>query len=420
MGASDPVASFGLAIALILVLAKLGGDLASRLRQPPVLGELLAGILLGSIPRAPWVDIRSDPHVDMLARLGAVVLLFEIGLDTTVREVMQVGLGAARVAFLGIAGTLLLGWAAMVVTLPSAPPLVHLFMAAAVTATSVGVSARVLQDASAARSREAYTILAAAVIDDVLALLMLTLVSGAVSRATAGAAPTPRSVAWQLAKAVAFLVAAPLVGVKLSSAIFRVVSRLRTRGALLAIGLSFCFVLAWASNAMGLAPIVGAFAAGLILEESHSAPFVARGEHSLAQRLEPISFWLVPIFFVVLGMRADMRALTHPSTLLVVAALAVAAVGGKMACALGVPRGADRLVVACGMLPRGEVSLVFASVGKSLEILDAAQYAAIMAVVVVSTLVTPPALRGRLIAAASRSHFVGQGGGLGDGQGRGG
>src|SRR4029077_15850426 len=115
MGASDPVASFGLAIALILVLAKLGGELASRLRQPPVLGELLAGILLGSIPRAPWADLRSDPHVDMLARLGALVLLFEIGLDTTVREVMQVGLASARVAFLGIAGTLLLGWVAMVV-----------------------------------------------------------------------------------------------------------------------------------------------------------------------------------------------------------------------------------------------------------------------------------------------------------------
>jgi Kef-type K+ transport system membrane component KefB len=396
VSASDPVATLGLAIALILVVAKVGGDLAARLGQPAVLGELLAGIVLGNIPLAPLAALRTDPSVDMLARLGAVVLLFEIGLQTTVGEVMKVGLAAVRVALLGIAGTLLLGWLAMVLTTPSAPPLLHAFVAAAVTATSVGVSARVLKDSSASRSREARTILAAAFIDDVLVLLLLTIFSSALTHSRGSATQTLLAVAVLVTKTLLLLAAAIVVGVKLSPLVFRITSRLRGEGALVAMGLSFCFLLAWASNAIGLAPIVGAFTAGLILEESHWAGFVARGEHSLSERIEPISSWLVPIFFVLLGMRAELRAFAHLSTLVIIGALAIAAVGGKMACALGAPRGADRLAIAFGMLPRGEVSLVFAGLGRSLVALDATQYAAILAVVLITTVIAPGALRWRL------------------------
>jgi Kef-type K+ transport system membrane component KefB len=393
--ASDPVATLGLVIALILVLAKVGGDLASRMGQPPVLGELVAGIVLGSIPLGPLASIRSDPYVDMLARLGGLMLLFEIGLSTTVRKVMHVGFAAVRVALLGIGGTLVLGWLAAIVTMPAAPALVQGFMAAALSATSVGVSARVLKDSAASRGLEAHTILAAAVIDDVLALLMLALVSDRLSYAKS-AVPMPWGIVLLVAKAVCFLAGAIFVGVKLSPLLFRLTSRLRTGGALVAVGLSFCFFLAWASNAAGLAPIVGAFTAGLILEESHSEGFVARGEYSLSQSMEPISSWLVPVFFVVLGTRADLSAFAHPSTLLVVGALAAAAIAGKLGCALGAPRGADRLAIAFGMMPRGEVSLVFASLGMSLRLLDAAQYAAILAVVLLTTLFAPAALRWRI------------------------
>ena len=396
MSASDPVATLGLAIALILVLAKLGGDLASRLRQPPVLGELFAGIVLGNIPLAPLTSIRSDPYVDVLARLGAVVLLFEIGLETTVREVMQVGLAAARVALLGVVATVLLGWWAMALTMPGAPTLLHVFMAAAVTATSVGVSARVLKDSAASRTCEAHTILAAAVIDDVLVLLMLAIFSSSLARSTASAARTAWAIALLVTKTLSFLAAALWVGVKLSPLLFRLTSRLRGKGALVAMGLAFCFILAWASNAIGLAPIVGAFTAGLILEESHSSLFVARGEHSLSERMEPISSWLVPIFFVVLGTRAQLRSFAHLSTLVLIGSLAAAAIAGKIGCALGAPRGTDRLAIAFGMLPRGEVSLVFAGLGTSLNLLDPPQYATILAVVVVTTLITPGALRWRL------------------------
>jgi Kef-type K+ transport system membrane component KefB len=170
---------------------------------------------------------------------------------------------------------------------------------------------------------------------------------------------------------------------------------------LLATGLSTCFVLAFVSNAIGLAPIVGAFTAGLVLDESHSARFVERGEASLSTRIEPISSWLVPIFFVLMGMHADFSAILHPGTLLLVALLTVAAVVGKLACALGAPSGSNRLAVALGMIPRGEVSLVFANLGLSIGLLDAGQYSALVTVVVVTTLITPGALRAQLRSSAA-------------------
>jgi Kef-type K+ transport system membrane component KefB len=284
--------------------------------------------------------------------------------------------------------------------MPRSSTLVHLFIASAITATSIGISARVLKDAGAARSREGHTILSAAVLDDILGLIALAIVTATVTRTAQGGTVTPAAVGWLVVKTVGFLALAVLGGPGLSRALFLLTARLRTSGALLATGLSFCFVLAWASNAIGLAPIVGAFTAGLILEESHSARFVERGEASLSNRMEPISSWLVPIFFVLMGMHADFSALAHPRTLLLVLLLAVAAVVGKLACALGAPRGSNRLAIAIGMIPRGEVSLVFANLGLSLGVLDAGQYSALVTVVVLTTLVTPAALRGRLRSSA--------------------
>lgn len=401
MHTSDPVSSLVLALALILIAAKVGGDVATRLKQPPVLGELVAGVALGALPGPYFDSLRSDPYVDMVARIGALILLFEVGLESTVRDVVQVGFASARVALLGIVGTLAAGWTAARLALPHAGSLVHIFLGASMTATSIGISARVLKDGGMSRSREAHTILGAAVFDDVAGLLVLALISGAVTRAGTGEGIDLWAVLWLAVKTIAFLVIAVVAGVRASPLLFRAMARLRTSGVLVATGLSLCFVLAWASDVAGLAPIVGAFAAGLVLEESHSARFVARGERSLADRVEPISQWLVPIFFVLMGMRADFAAMAHASTLLLVAMLSLAAIAGKLACALGAPRGTDRLTVAAGMLPRGEVSLVFASLGLSLRVggralIDAGEYSALVTVVVLTTLVTPPALRWRL------------------------
>ena len=397
---SDPVSRLALYIAVVLVAAKIGAELASRSKQPAVLGELVVGIGLGSLSLSFFRELRTDAGIDMLARLGVLVLLFEVGLGSTVREVMRIGIASLRVAVLGTVGTLFAGLGAARLAMPGSGLLIQVFVAAAITATSVGVSARVLKDAGASRSREAHTILGAAVLDDVLGLVVLSIVTTAVGHAGAGAV-TPWGVAWLVAKTIAFLALALLAGVKLSPRIFRLTARLHTGGALLAAGLSFCFVLAWASDIAGLAPIVGAFAAGLVLDDSHSAQFVERGELSLRERIEPISSWLVPIFFVLIGIRADFRALGDPSTLLLVVVLLAAAVAGKLACAAAAPRGTDRVAIALGMVPRGEVTLVFANLGLSLHVgdrplLDSRQYSALVAVVVLTTIITPPALRWRL------------------------
>ncbi|HXX69161.1 MAG TPA: cation:proton antiporter [Polyangiaceae bacterium] len=404
---ADAISRLGLSVAILLVAAKLGGEVAVRLGQSAVLGELLAGVLLGSIPLHFFVEVRTDPYVDMLARLGILVLLFEVGLGSTIRDVASVAAAATAVAALGTLGSLAFGVVATALAAPGDRLPVRWFVAGAITATSIGISARVLRDAGAASTRAAHTILGASVLDDVLGLLVLAVLTELAQSADAGARVAWIGVAWGALKTIAFLGASIAVGVALSPRLFALTSRLQAPGTLLATGLSFCFVFAWASNAMGLSPIVGAFTAGLVLEELHSSRFVQRGEPSLVARMEPISAWLVPIFFVLVGMRADIRALFQPAALTLGAALVTAAMAGKLACALGAPRGTDRIAIALGMLPRGEVTLVFANLGSSLRsagrpLLDPAHYSALVTVVVVTTLVTPIALRRRLRAGLER------------------
>jgi Kef-type K+ transport system membrane component KefB len=393
----DPVSRLCLTTAILLGSAKLGGEVATRLRQPSVLGELVVGILLGSLPFGFVASIRTDASVAMLAELGVIILMFEVGLESTIAEVLRVGASAVAVAILGTAGALGMAWFAALLVLPHAGGLLRVFLAASLTATSIGISARVLQDTGRSRSREAHTILGASVIDDVLGLLILGIL-GAIAGNTSGRPVSPILVAAEVGKTILFLGVMVVLGARFSSTLFRASAALRTSGALLATGLTFCFVLAWAASAIGLAPIVGAFTAGLILEASHSARFVARGEASLAQRMEPISSWLVPVFFVLMGARANLAALTHPHTILLVVALTIAAVVGKLACGLGAPPGSDRLAVGFGMLPRGEVSLAFANMGLSSRLLDGELYSTLVATVVLTALVTPPLLRWRLRA----------------------
>ncbi len=391
----DPISRLCLAICIIVGSAKLAGEIATRLGQPSVLGELVAGLVLGSLPFESVASIRTDPSIDMLAELGVIVLMFEVGLESTVVDVLRVGIASAVVALLGTAGALGMGWLAALVVLPRAGSLLRAFLAASLTATSVGISARVLRDTGNSRSPEAHTILGASVIDDILGLLILGILGGAVSGASAGR-PVALEVVASVSKTAVFLAIVLVLGSRISSGLFRASAALRTRGALLATALTLCFFLAWASSAIGLSPIVGAFTAGLVLEPSHSERFVERGEASLSQRMEPISSWLVPVFFVLVGARANLAAFFHFETLVLTLALTLAAVAGKLACALGAPRGVDRLAVAFGMLPRGEVSLAFANLGLSSKLLNGDLYSTVVATVVLTALVTPPLLRWRL------------------------
>ncbi len=399
---ADLDAAVVLWLAVILLAALCGGDLAARVRQPAVLGELLVGVVLGnlSLVGVPWLEpIKADASVDLLARLGVLLLLFEVGLESTVSEMLKVGLSAVLVAGLGIVATFALGWTVGVWLLPGSSPYVHAFLGATLTATSVGITARVLKDIGRSESGEARIILGAAVVDDVLGLVILAVVTGVIVAAGRGTTFSYGTVVLTLLKAAGFLVSALVLGVRLAPRLFGVASRLRTRGVLLGLGLSLCFILSWLANAIGLAPIVGALAAGLLLEETHYREFVNRGERNLEDLIHPISSFLVPIFFVLMGMHTDLRSLIRPEVTGLGAALTVAAVVGKQACSLGVlGTGVDRLSVGIGMIPRGEVELIFANIGLALSVhgepmIDRSTFSAVVMVVIVTTIVTPPALK---------------------------
>ena len=401
-GHADPVAFIALALAIILAGAKLGGDLAERLGQPAVLGELLVGILLGNLHLIGTNGlelIKADTTIDALARLGVILLLFEVGLESTVGDMLQVGPRSLVVAVLGVVAPWVLGFGVGALMLPQHSIYVHVFLGATLTATSVGITARVLRDLGRAQSAEARIILGAAVIDDVLGLVILAVVGSLIAAANAGTALSFADVSVVVGKAVAFLFGALWLGLRLSPQVFRVTARLRGQGVLLATALVFCFFLSWLASAIGLASIVGAYAAGLILERVHYRDFTDKGEHTLEDLIRPIGSFLVPVFFVLIGMRVDLSAFAGKDVVVLAGLLTVAAVAGKQLCALGaLGTRLDRLSIGIGMIPRGEVGLIFANIGLSLTIqgepvIDRGIYSAVVIMVMLTTLVTPPLLQ---------------------------
>jgi Kef-type K+ transport system membrane component KefB len=398
----DPIALTALYLAVILVAAMLGGDLAVRLGQPAVLGELIIGVLLGNAALAGFHGLeamKTDASIDMLARLGVLILLFEVGLESTVPQMLQVGGTALAVAVLGVVVPFALGWGVGAWLLPEGSVYQHAVLGATLCATSVGITARVLKDVGRSQTGEARIILGAAVIDDVLGLVVLAVVSGLVVAADAGGTMGGGAIGMIVTKALVFLVGALAIGVAAAPKLFQLASRLRTRGALLATGLILCFLLAWLAGVIGLAPIVGAFAAGLILEQGHYREFVSRGERGLDDLVHPIGGFLVPIFFVLMGMHTDLQSFVQPGVLALAAALTVAAVLGKQACALGVwQQGVNRVAIGIGMIPRGEVGLIFANIGLALtlggqSLISPSIYSAVVVMVIVTTMMTPPALK---------------------------
>ena len=261
-----------------------------------------------------------------------------------------------------------------------------------------------LGDLGKSNTVEGRVILGAAVIDDVLGLVVLAVVTGLIEAADAGRAFDPLGLAAIVGKAIGFLVAAVIVGRLLSKVTFRFAARLPGEGLLLSFGLAFCFLFAWVAGLAGLAPIVGAFAAGLVLDDVHYLELRQRDaqKRDLHHLLEPIASFLVPVFFVLMGMSVELTAFARTDVLAFAGVLSLAAIVGKQICSLGVlDKGADRLAVGLGMIPRGEVGLIFASIGRTLHIggervIDDMVYSAIVVMVAVTTLVTPPLLVWRL------------------------
>ncbi|WP_437203286.1 cation:proton antiporter [Planctomicrobium sp. SH664] len=408
----SPVGQLLLALVLILLLAKIFGDIFERLGMPAVLGELAVGILLGNLGWLfGWHQLNflhaPDPHdltnpyttgamLKVLAEIGVILLLFEVGLESTVAGMMKVGASSLVVALLGVVAPMLLGLLVGKMLLADEPWQIWLFLGATLSATSVGITARVLKDLGRSQQRESQIILGAAVIDDVLGLLVLAVVVGIIQK---GADFDAKSLLTLLASSIGFLLGAVLIGGRIVKPLFKAANFLKGHNLLVVTSLVICFTFAYLAGLAGLAPIVGAFAAGLILEHAHYHDVALRENVELEAALKPLTSVLVPIFFVQMGIMVDLSSFTNPEVWLLAGALTVAAVIGKQICSLGVlEKGLDRLSVGLGMIPRGEVGLIFASVGAGLmvggeKVISDETYSAIVVMVLLTTLVTPPLLK---------------------------
>jgi Kef-type K+ transport system membrane component KefB len=389
------IPSLFLVLAAMLTAAKLLGELAERFGQPAVLGELVAGVLLGgSVLGIIPGDGGGAEIIHLLAELGVVLLLFEIGLETDLKAMFRVGPAALSVAATGVALPFALGFAYWAY-IPHAVAggvtdhtMAAIFVGATLTATSVGITARVLSDLGQMRTSEARIIIGAAIIDDVLGLVILTVVSGM----AAGASVNSVDIARILGVAVGFLVVAVLAGRFAAPRLFDLVVRMRVRYVLLVFAVAFALGLSALAALVGSALIIGAFAAGLILSGTNQFDTIER-------EIRPVASIFTPIFFVSVGASVNL-ALLSPSRpgaagiLGVAAVLTLLAVAGKLAAGWAAPWVPfRRLVVGVGMVPRGEVGLIFADIGRRTGILNEAVFGAILLMIMATTFVAPPALK---------------------------
>ena len=383
-----------LALAAILVAAKLFGEAAERLGQPAVLGELVAGVLLGgSALGVVPTEGGGAELIHVLAELGVLLLLFEIGLETDLREMFRVGPASLAVATVGVLVPFGLGYAYWAY-LPhpasgeSNLTTAAIFVGATLTATSVGITARVLSDLGRMGTQEARIIIGAAVIDDVLGLVILSVVSGVAG----GQGVSLLGIVRTLAVAIGFLVVAVLVGRFLLPRLFDLIVRMRVRFVLLVFAIAFALGLSAVASLAGSALIIGAFAAGIILSGTNQFDTI---EHEV----RPVASIFAPIFFVSVGASVNLQLLNPGSaasrgTLAIAGALVVIAIVGKLAAGWAAPWVRfRRIVVGVGMVPRGEVGLIFADIGRRSGVLSPEVFGAVLLMVMVTTFVAPPGLK---------------------------
>lgn len=350
--------------------------------MPAVLVEISAGVMLG--PSLLGI-IGHDESLKFLGELGAIFLLLEVGLHMDLADLRRVGGSAMSVAVVGVVAPMVGGFAAMRAL--GIDGQVALFLAAGITATSVGITARVFADMRSLASREAQTVLGAAVADDVIGLLILTIVTRLSTTGSVEIGGIIRIAAIGLG----FVVAATAVGAWLAPLIFdRLLGRARTEGTLLGGGVAFTLAYAGLAAVAGLAAIVGAFVAGVSLGRIGD-------RDDLSRRLAPVGHLFVPVFFLLIGAEARVGELGDPRALMIIAVLGLVAVFGKLVAGAAVRRGtADRLLVGIGMVPRGEVGVVFATLGLASGVLGAREHTALLFVVLATTMAAPPWLRRRI------------------------
>jgi len=375
-------------IVVVLLAAKLAVEVAERIKVPPVVAEIVAGVIVGP---AVLGIIHENKVIEVLGELGVILLLLEVGLELSIGDLRSVGKSSLTIACIGVAVPVAMGIGVGFAWGESSHTAI--FLGSALAATSVGITARVFSDLGALTRIESRAVLGAAVADDVLGLILLTIVVRVV---TAGSVDV-FDVLSIVAVAVVFLVLSVAVGSRFGPRVFGFVDRnARSTGTFVALALAFTLGFALLADAAQLAPIIGAFAAGIALSGSAPAERVRR-------ELAPVGHLFIPVFFLSIGVKAELDVLTDPKLLSLIAVLVVVACAGKVVAGLGMLGGTgDRLMVGLGMLPRGEVGLIFASIGLAEGVLDHDLYGALVIVVLATTLIAPPLLRWRIKALDAR------------------
>lgn len=408
-----------LSLVFIYFASKLGGELSKLVDLPPVLGELVAGVIVGisalhllvfpetgavatdsfvitileqvvglQPENASEVFAIQSEVISVLAELGVIILLFEIGLESDLRELQKVGSKAAIVAVVGVVAPFIGGTAGLILVF-GMPTIPAVFAGAALTATSIGITSKVLSELGQLKSKEGQIIVGAAVIDDVLGIIVLAVVA---SLAKTGEIDVLNLV-YLIVSATAFLLGSIFLGKFFNKSFVAIAQKLQTRGNLVIPALIFAFLMAFLANAIQLEAILGAFAAGLVLDETDK-------RKELDQQIIPIADILVPIFFVSVGARVDLSVLNPTSAenregLIIAAFLIVVAIIGKIISGWAIlgQEKINRLAIGIGMVPRGEVGLVFAGIGAASGILDKPLQAAVIIMVILTTFIAPPLLR---------------------------
>ncbi len=407
-------------IAVILIAAKIAG-FVERFGQPTVLGELVIGLILGNLVLFGitfFEPIKTDSIILFLSELGVVILLFQIGLESNIHEMKKVGVSAFLVALIGVIAPFVLGtYVVGPAVFPGLSDNAYLFLGAALTATSVGITARVFRDLGKLKTPEAQTILGAAVIDDVMGLIILAVVSAIVTTGAVGFA----DIGFIVLKAVLFLGGSIALGQYFAPFFNKAFSQIHAGIPMkFTVAIAFCLIFAYLAQMIGLAPIVGAFAIGLILDPVHfkffknpafvddvkgaiksasqstrekiSRVLEKHSEKHIEDLIEPVSYFLVPVFFVVTGMSVELQTLFDTQILMLALAITAVAFIGKVVAGIAASKGVDKLMVGVGMVPRGEVGLIFAMIGKNLGVINSQLFSIIVVMVILTTLLSPPLL----------------------------
>jgi Kef-type K+ transport system membrane component KefB len=439
----DPIAPVILGVTSILLFAVVGRFAARQLGLPTAFGEVLIGIVLGNLGWYLGVDLimvlREGPlvfdvvrqtlggmpisevaaatfgpengaeiarivtgpqggqvmqvaqTVDVFSRYGVIFMLFMVGLNTDMDEIRQVGADSIRVALIGVIAPFTFGFSVVLLLFQEIPLSSNLFIAATLGATSIGITANVLRELGRDQSPEGHIILGAAVGDDILGLIMLTVVS---SIAISGSIDVTEVISVVVVSSL-FLFGVVGLGPAIVRFSASLLGKLDIVEAKMFTSYLFVMILAWVANLAGLATIIGAFAAGIVMSDSFFRHYETEGKRpvSIRELIMPLEVILVPIFFILMGIQVKLEAFLSWPVIFVGGGLLVAAVLGKLVCGLGAKPPVNRWIVGIGMMPRGEVGLVFALIGRTLGVIDDAIFSAIVLMIVVTTLIAPPLLK---------------------------